>query len=91
MFELFSIVEFNAQIREQMCLETHFQYEFSFLGRFGQSGLQRKKNPNCHKYAFFEASFIMFSWAKNILKGSLDLIPSPSSSVKIQIKAGKFA
>ena len=26
-----------------------------------------------------------------ILKGSLDLIPSPSSSVKIQIKGGKFA
>ena len=27
-----------------MCLETHFQYEFSLLGRFGQAGLQRKKN-----------------------------------------------
>ena len=26
-----------------MCLKTHFQYEFSILGRFGQSGLQRKK------------------------------------------------
>ena len=38
-----------AQIREQMCLKTHFQYEFSFLGRFGHSGLQIK-NPNCHKY-----------------------------------------
>ena len=33
----------KAQIREQMCLETNFQYKFSFLGRFGQSGLQRKK------------------------------------------------
>ena len=29
----------NTQIREHMCLETHFQNEFSFLGRFGQSGL----------------------------------------------------
>jgi len=26
---------------------------------------------------------------ENILKGSLDLIPSPSTSVKIQITAGK--
>ena len=33
----------NAQIREQMCLETHFQSENSVLGRFGQSGVQRKK------------------------------------------------
>ena len=27
-----------SQIREQMCLETHFQYEFSFLGSFGAFG-----------------------------------------------------
>ena len=47
---------FKTQIREQMCLETNFQYEFPILGRFGQLGLQRK-NPNCHKYATFEASF----------------------------------
>ena len=33
----------HAQISRQMCLETHFQYEFLILGRFGQSGLQRKK------------------------------------------------
>ena len=26
-----------------LSLETHFQYEFSIMGRFGQSGLQRKK------------------------------------------------
>ena len=32
-----------SQIREQMCLETHFQYEFSFLGSLRKSGLQRKK------------------------------------------------
>ena len=24
-----------------------------------------KKDSNCHKYATFEASFLMFSWAKN--------------------------
>ena len=59
------------QIREQTCLETHFQYEFSILGCFGQSGWERKKNPNYRKYATFEASFfLMFSWAKNILKFS---------------------
>ena len=33
----------RPQIREQMCLETHFQYEFPIFGRFGQSGRQRKK------------------------------------------------
>ena len=33
----------RPQIREQMCLETHFQYEFSFLGRFGQSGRAAEK------------------------------------------------
>ena len=47
---------FKSQIREQMCLETLFQYENSVLGRFGQSRLQREKNPNCHKYATFEGS-----------------------------------
>ena len=26
---------------------------------FGQSGLQRKKKPNCHKYATFEARFFL--------------------------------
>ena len=33
-----------TQIREHMCLETHFQYENSVLGCFGQSGLLREKN-----------------------------------------------
>jgi hypothetical protein len=36
--------KYFPQIREQMCLETHFQYEFPTLGSFGQSGLQRKKS-----------------------------------------------
>ena len=33
-----------SQIREQICLVTHFQLEFPILGCSGQSGLQRKKN-----------------------------------------------
>ena len=33
---------FTPQIREQMCLETHFQYEFTILGRFGQSAAEKK-------------------------------------------------
>ena len=33
----------SPEIREQMYLETHFQYEFSFLDCFGKLGLQRKK------------------------------------------------
>ena len=45
---------FNAQIREQMCLQTHFQYEFSFLGHFGQlpwelAEQNLKKGPNASK------------------------------------------
>jgi hypothetical protein len=44
-----------------MCLETHFQYEFSILGCFGKTGLKRKKNQTAMS---FEASFFMFSWAK---------------------------
>ena len=51
----------SPEIREQMYLETHFQYEFSFFGCFGQLGLQSKKNPNYHKYA----SFFMLSWGKS--------------------------
>ena len=54
--------QIQPQIREQMCLETHFQYEFSILGHFGKSGSREKKNPNCHKYATFEASFLCFHW-----------------------------
>ena len=33
-----------AQIRKQMYLDTHFRYEFLFLGHLGHSGLQIKKN-----------------------------------------------
>ena len=64
---LISVVEFQAKIREQMRLETHFQYEFPILGRFGQSGAADKKNPNCHKYATFEASFLCFHGQKYFL------------------------
>ena len=45
------------QIREQMWLETNFQYEFSFWA----VGAAKKKNPSYHKYATFEAIFLMFS------------------------------
>ena len=50
-------------------IKTHFQYDFSFLGRFGQSGLQREKkiktaismlkygNNTVFKYATSEAIF----------------------------------
>ena len=34
---------FKSQIREQMCLQTHFKYEFSFMGNFVQSGYGEKK------------------------------------------------
>ena len=72
-----------SQIREQMCLETHFQYEFSFLGHFGQSGLQREKKIQTAipKYATFEASFFMSSWAKNIyLKKKIHYLASALKS-----------
>ena len=51
----------GLQIREQMCLQTHFQDEFSILG---SQGCREKKNPNCHKYATFEASFLCFHGQK---------------------------
>ena len=36
---------------------------------FGQSRLQREKNPNCHKYATFEGSFFyVFMYKKKLLK-----------------------
>jgi hypothetical protein len=49
---------------------------WAVFGCFGQSGLQRKKNPNCHKYATFEASFLCFHGQKTIL---FILIPENSS------------
>ena len=39
----------------------------SALGCFGQSGLQReKKNPNSHKYATFEVSFLCFHFLREV-------------------------
>ena len=38
---------------------------------------------------FFIINSISYSKVENILKASLDLIPSPSPSVKIQIMGGK--
>ena len=36
------------------------------LGCFGQSGLQRKKPPHCHKYATFLGVFLCFQGQKEI-------------------------
>ena len=46
----------KSQINRQMCLKTNFQHEFLILGRFGQLGLQIKKNPN----GLFEGRFLYF-------------------------------
>ena len=54
----------KPQIREQMCLETHFQYEFSILGCFGQSGLQRKKIQTTINILLLRPVFFMISWTK---------------------------
>jgi hypothetical protein len=54
-------------IREQICLETHFQYENSILGHFGQVGCREKKNPNCLKYATFDGIFFMFFMPKKVI------------------------
>ena len=40
--------------------ETHFQCQYSILGCFGQSGLQKKI------VCYFWGQFFMFSWAENI-------------------------
>ena len=45
---------------------------------------------NC-RTAFRVGTFAKRSKVEEILKGSLDSIPSPSTSMKIQIWAGKFA
>ena len=51
----------KSQIKEQICLEKHFQYEFSILGRFGQPGLQREKKIQAaiSMQRTFDASFFM--------------------------------
>ena len=63
---------FKTEIREQMCIETNFRYEFPILGRFGHSGLQKKKS-NCDKYTFLRLVFFMISWAKIILSNFLKI------------------
>ena len=74
---------YKTQIIEHMCLETHFQYDFPILRPFGQLGLQTKKNPNCHKYATFTASFFMFLWTKNDFKIFLKY---PSIGIDIKLR-----
>ena len=41
-----------------------YQNNYSILGCFAQSGLQRKKDSNSHKYATFEVSFFNVFLAK---------------------------
>jgi hypothetical protein len=50
----------KPQIREQMCLETHFQYENLILACFGQSGLQRKKIQTAIIMLLLRAVFYVF-------------------------------
>mgnify|MGYP001194092638 CR=1 FL=1 len=38
---------------------------FQFWAVLGSQGCREKKDPNLHKYATFEGSFFLFSWAKN--------------------------
>ena len=47
-----------VQISRQMCLETHISS--MNLGPFWAVEPAEKKNPNCHKYATFEVSFLWF-------------------------------
>ena len=42
-----------AQTREHMCFWTHFQYGYSILGCFGQSGLQKKISRLLLKQFFY--------------------------------------
>ena len=47
----------RPQSSNQRYFEPYFWYEFSILGCFGQSRLQRKKNQSCHNYATFAEVF----------------------------------
>ena len=58
----------------------------STLGCVGQSGLQRKKNPSCHKYATFEVSFLCFHG----LKQSLVLLLKLASCDNNKLQPGHF-
>ena len=73
-----------------------FQHDFttlhmiywSFRTANGQNILYFREEPQCFplQESFKDCTIIK---VENILKGSLDLIPSPSPSVKIQIMGGK--
>jgi len=43
-------------------------------------GCREKQNPNCHKYATFEASFFMFSWPKKHIDFFLNIVASALKS-----------
>ena len=65
----------DTQISRQVCLETHFQHEFSILVRFGQSGLQREKKIQIAKsMLLLRLFFIHFGYENQpILKSSIFL------------------
>ena len=45
--------------------EEYYYPRYSTTDHWIQESIKRIFNPNCHKYAAFEVSFLMFSWPKN--------------------------
>jgi hypothetical protein len=75
---------------ENRCVLRHISnMNFLSWAVFGVQGCREKKNPNCHKYATFEASFFMFSWAKKNLKSFLEY-PSVSTEKLHDLKLKKW-
>ena len=70
-------------------------YQWAFVSEGSENNnVPRETAPGINGMHFYQVSFEKMSNSfkvENILKGSLDSIPSPSPSVKIQIMAGKFA
>ena len=63
------------------------------VGCFGQSGLQRKKTPNCLKHATFWGGFLMFSRSKNNFKISFvhkKLEKPPQKVAYVLMAVGRF-
>ena len=64
MVHIFGHDPFKEWYLSQACRSRGCQYEFSILGRFGQSKLQRK-NPHCpNKVCYLWGYFLVFSWPK---------------------------
>ena len=70
----------KTQIREQMCHETHFQYEFSILGHFGQSGLQRKKIQTAISMLLLRTVYLCFHGQKVFILFFLNIVVSALKS-----------